>query len=334
MKLPCFAVAHSASKTRVYALMTLATLGLDAGNAVAQEYPNKPIRLVVPFAPGGGVDVLARLLAAKLPEFLGQPVVVEHRPGAGGNVGADTVAKAPPDGYTLLLTTSGHAASPALYRTLPFDAAKDFAPVTQVVASTLVLVANPGLPATSTKELIALAKQKPGGLNYGSSGPGAPLHLAMEMLKSAAGIDIVHIPYRGDAPLATAVIAGDVQVGIVPQATGLQHIKAGAVRALGVVTVKRSPALPDVPTIGETVPGFDAGVWNGIFAPANTPPDIVARIQRDVAKALATAEVGDRIRAVGNEPVGSTPEAFAAVFKADLAKFAKVVKEAHIPVQD
>ena len=332
MRRLCRGAAHSASRN---ALIALILFTLYAGNAVAQDYPSKPIRLVVPFAPGGGVDVLARLLAAKLPEFLGQPVVVEHRPGAGGNVGADTVAKSAPDGYTILLTTSGHAASPALYRSLPFDAAKDFAPVTQVVASTLVLVANPGLPATSTKELIALAKAKPGGLNYGSSGPGAPLHLAMEMLKSAAGIDIVHIPYRGDAPLTTAVIAGDVQVGIVPQATGLQHIKAGAVRALGVVTVKRSPALPDVPTIAENaVPGYDAGVWNGIFAPAGTPRDIVARLQRDVAKALATPEVGDRIRAVGNEPVGSTPEEFEARFKADLAKFAKVVKEANIPVQD
>lgn len=310
------------------------TIGAVVG-ATAQPYPSKTVRLVVPFAPGGGVDALARLLAAKLPEFFGQPVIVEHRPGAGGNVAAEAVAKAPPDGHTILLTTSGHAASPALYRTLPFDPVRDFVPVTQVVASTLVLVANPKLPVASAGELIALAREKPGGLNYGSSGVGAPLHLAMEMIKAAAAIDLVHVPYRGDAPLLTALIAGDVQVGIVPQSTGLQHIRAGLVRPLGVTTAKRSPALPDVPTLGETVvPGFALAVWNGMFVPANTPRDIVARIHADVAKALAAPEVVARIREVGNEPVGSTPEEFAALFQADLAKYAKVVAEARIPKLD
>jgi tripartite-type tricarboxylate transporter receptor subunit TctC len=310
------------------------TIGAMVG-AAAQPYPSKPVRLVVPFAPGGGVDALARLLAAKLPEFFGQPVIVEHRPGAGGNVAAEAVAKAPPDGHTILLTTSGHAASPALYRALPFDPVRDFVPVTQVLASTLVLVANPKLPIASASELIALAREKPGGLNYGSSGVGAPLHLAMEMIKAATAIDLVHVPYRGDAPLLTALIAGDVQVGIVPQSTGLQYIRAGLVRPLGVTTAKRSPALPDVPSLGETaIPGFALAVWNGMFVPANTPRDIVARIHADVAKALAAPEVGARIREVGNEPVGSAPEEFAALFQADLAKYAKVVAEARIPKLD
>ncbi len=322
---------------RLYFALALAlgALGLDAGHALGQGYPSKPIRIVVPFAPGGGVDVLARLVSAKLPEFLGQPVIVEHRPGAGGNIGADAVAKAAPDGYTILLTTSGHAMSPALYRALPFDAAKDFVPVTQVIASTLVLVANPKLPAASARDLIALAKAKPGSLNYGSSGPGAPLHLAMEMLKSAAGVNIVHVPYKGDGPLSVALIAGDIDVAVVPQLTGLQNIRAGLIRALAVVTAKRSTALPDVPTVAESgLPGFAFAVWNGMFVPANTPRDVVAAIQRAVARALATPEVGDRIRAVGNEPIGSTPEEFDAQFKADLVRFAKIVRDANIPTQD
>src|SRR6266508_369253 len=261
---PPYGSLREAAMQRLYFALALAlgALGLDAGHALGQGYPSKPIRIVVPFAPGGGVDVLARLVSAKLPEFLGQPVIVEHRPGAGGNIGADAVAKAAPDGYTILLTTSGHAMSPALYRALPFDAAKDFVPVTQVIASTLVLVANPKLPAASARDLIALAKAKPGSLNYGSSGPDAP------------------------------------------------------------------------PVAESGLPGFAFAVWNGMFVPANTPRDVVAAIQRAVARALATPEVGDRIRAVGNEPIGSTPEEFDAQFKADLVRFAKIVRDANIPTQD
>ena len=250
----------------------LAACGLP-GDGVAQSYPNRTIRIVVPFAPGGGVDVLARLVGTKLSELVRQPVVVDHRPGAGGNLGADAVAKSPPDGYTILLAVSGLAVSPALYRTLPFDPVKDFVPVTEVISSTLLLVVTPKLPATSVQELIALAKSKPGGLNYGSSGLGAPLHLTMEIFKSSAGVDLVHVPFRGDAPLNAALIAGTIELAFVPQLTGLPLVQAGQLRALGSTGTKRAAALPDVPTLAEAgVRGLETSSWNGMFVPAGTPP--------------------------------------------------------------
>jgi tripartite-type tricarboxylate transporter receptor subunit TctC len=310
-----------------------AVLALTA-HAFAQSYPSRNVRIVVPFAPGGGVDVLARLVGTKMSELTQQPVIVDHRPGAGGNLGADAVAKSPPDGYTILLTVSGLAVAPALYRSLPFDPVKDLAPVTEVIASTLLLVVTPKLPVKSVAELVALAKSKPGTLNYGSSGLGAPLHLHMEIFKSSAGIDIVHVPFRGDAPLNAALIAGDIQLAFVPQLTGLPLIQGGQVRAIGTTGTKRVPALPDVPTITEAgVRGLEPSSWNGMFVPARTPPEVVAAIQREVARVLNT-EIGERIRATGNEPVGSTPAEFAAKFKADVARFAKAVEDAKIPRLD
>jgi tripartite-type tricarboxylate transporter receptor subunit TctC len=303
--------------------------------AQAQEYPTRSLRLVVPFAAGGAVDTLARLVGAKVSEGLGQPVVVDNRPGAAGNIGTDAVAKSPPDGYTILQTTNGHAISPAIYNSLPYDAVKDFAPITQLVATNLVLVTNPKLPVATLSELIALAKAKPGTLNYGSTGVGNPLHLTMEMLKRATGMDIVVIPYKGDAPLNTALLGGEIQLAVVPLATALPLIEAGNLRALAVTGGKRSAALPNVPTVAESgVPGFDSTSWQGWLAPAGTPVALVARLQSEVAKALATPDVLDRLKAFGSEPVGSTPEAFAALVKSDIAKFEKVVKEANIPKQD
>jgi tripartite-type tricarboxylate transporter receptor subunit TctC len=317
----------------VAAAMWLAACGL-AGDGFAQNYPNRTVRIVVPFAPGGGVDVLARIVGTKLSELTRQPVVVDHRPGAGGNLGADVVAKSPPDGYTILLAVSGLAVGPALYRTLPFDPVKDLVPVTEVISSTLLLVVTPKLPVTSVQELIALAKSKPGKLNYGSSGLGAPLHLTMEIFKSSAGVDLVHVPFRGDAPLNAALIAGDIELAFVPQLTGLPLIQAGQLRALGSTGLKRTTALPDLPTMAEAgVRGLETSSWNGMFVPAGTPREIVAAIHREIARVLAT-EVGERIRAIGNEPVGSTPEEFAAKFKADVARFAKVVEDARIPKLD
>jgi tripartite-type tricarboxylate transporter receptor subunit TctC len=327
--------AHSAWKTRVNALMLLAALTLHSGDALAQSYPSKPIRIIVPFVAGGAVDTLARMVGTKVSEQLGQPVIVENRPGAGGNVAADAVAKSPPDGYTILQNTNGQAISPAIYRSLPFDVVRDFIPVTQIVASQLVLAASPKLEATSLKELIALAKAKPGSLNYGMTGAGNPLHLTMEMFKTAAGIDIQPVPYKGDAAIFPALITGEVQVAVVPMATSLGHVRAGSVRALAVGGAKRSAALPDVPTVAESaLPGFESTSWQGWFVPANTPRETVALIQRAVAKALTAPDLLERLRVTGNEPVGSTPEEFAAVFKADLAKFAKVVTDAQIPKQD
>jgi tripartite-type tricarboxylate transporter receptor subunit TctC len=315
--------------------IVLTALALNHSLASAQPYPTKPIRIIVPYAAGGAVDVVARLIGAKLQDSLGQPVIVENRAGAGGNAGADAVAKSPPDGTTILQNTNGQAISPALYRNLPFDTVKDFIPVTQLVATSTVLVANPKLPVRSAKELIALAKAKPGALNYGMTGVGNSLHLTMEMLKRAAGIDIQAIPYRGDALLNPALIAGEVDVAIVPIATAVPLIEAGLLRALAINSAQRSPVLPNVPTVSEdAIPGFEASGWQGYFVPARTPRDIVALIQRETAKALAARDIGDRLKAIGNEPVGSTPEAFAAKFKEDLTKFARVVKEAQIPAQD
>ncbi len=314
--------------------IAFAAFTLHAGDALAQTYPSRSIRIIVPFAAGGAVDTLARLIGNKLSEQFNQPVVVENRAGAGGNLAADALAKAAPDGYTILLTTNGLAISPALYRTLPFDPHKDFAPVTQVVASQLVIAGHPKLAANSIAELIALAKARPGGLNYGSTGIGNPLHLTMEMLKNAAGIDVQAVPYRGDAPLNAALIAGEIQVAVVPMATTVPHLQNGLLKALAVGGAARAPALPDVPTVGETIPGFESSSWQGFFVPANTPRDVVMTLQRETAKALKAPDLLARLKVGGNEPVGSTPEEFDTRFRADIAKFAKIVKDARIPTQD
>jgi tripartite-type tricarboxylate transporter receptor subunit TctC len=314
--------------------MVLLVLGLGA-RALAQGFLVKPVRIIVPFAAGGAVDDLARIIGAKLGVALRAPVLVENHAGAGGNLGADVVAKSAPDGHTILQTTNGQAISPSLYRSLPFDPVRDFVPVTQLVASTLVLVAAPGLPVASTAELIALAKSRPGKLNYGSSGVGNPLHLTMEMIKIAAGIEIQPVPYRGDAQINSALMAGEVEVAVVPLASSLPLIAAGRLRALGVTSARRSAALPDVPTIAETgVPGFASSSWQGLFVAARTPRDIVDLIQRETAKVLRAPDMGERLAALAYEPVGSTPQDFEAYFKSELVRFAGVVKQAHIPPQD
>src|SRR5262245_8490327 len=229
----------------------LVAMGFLAHDASGQSYPSRPIRIIVPFPAGGGVDTMARIVGNKLSERIGQPVMIEHRPGAGGNIGADVVAKAPPDGYTVLLTVNGLAISPSLYRSLPFDPHKAFEPVTHVAASQFVLVGSMKMPATTVQEVIALARAKPGSLNYGSSGVGAPLHLLAEIFKYAAGLDIAHIPYRGDAPMLTALLAGDVQIAFMPQGTGVPQVQNGQVRGLAITGRKRSPVLTELPTLLE-----------------------------------------------------------------------------------
>jgi tripartite-type tricarboxylate transporter receptor subunit TctC len=312
-----------------------AALCLNGAGAFAQTFPSKPVRIIVPFAAGGAVDDLARIIGAKLGAAFHQPMVVENHAGAGGNLGADVVAKSSPDGYTILQTTNGQAISPSLYRALPFDAVTDFVPVTQLVASTLVLVAGPGLPVASTGELISLAKSRPGKLNYGSSGVGNPLHLTMEMIKFAAGIEIEPVPYRGDAQINTALMAGEVEVAVVPLATSLPLIAAGKLRALGVTSARRSAALPDVPTVAESgVAGFASSSWQGFFVAARTPREIVDLIQRETAKVLQAPDMRARLAALTYEPVGSTPQEFEAYFKSELARFSGVVKQAHIPPLD
>ncbi|OFZ90709.1 MAG: hypothetical protein A2V78_02885 [Betaproteobacteria bacterium RBG_16_64_18] len=313
----------------------VAALGVHAGTALAQSYPSRPIRIVVPFTAGGSMDTTARLISPKMADALNQPVIVENRPGATGIIGADWVAKAAPDGYTILINANGLALTPALYRKLPFDAAKDLIPVTQLVASTLIMLAGSKLPAASIGELIALAKSKPGGLNYGHTGVGGQGHLAIELLKLSAGIDILAIPYKGEAPISIALMKGEVDVAVLPLTTNLHSIKAGRLRALGVSSAQRSAALPDVPTVAETVvTGYESASWIGLFVPAKTPHDIVELIQREAVKVLNMPDVSDRLLALALEVVGSTPEEFGARYKADLAQFARIVRDTRIPPQD
>jgi tripartite-type tricarboxylate transporter receptor subunit TctC len=311
----------------------LAAMLLGA-HAFAQSYPARPVRMVVPFAAGGAVDTVARAMGQKLVETWKQPMLVDNRPGAGGNIAADHVAKAAGDGYTLLITTHGFAISPGLYRKLPFDAARDFAPVTQLTSSFVVLVINPQIPAASVKELIALARSRPGAINYGSTGIGAPPHLLGELLKSMTGTDMLHVPYKGDAPLSQALLVGEVQIAFMPLAGVLPHIRSGRLRALGVSGTARSATLPEVPTLTEAGVPFEFTGWLGVFAPAGSPRDIVIRIQRDIAQAILGQDMHERWSAWGYEPVGSTPEQFAGKFAADLARYAKVIREAGIPLQE
>jgi len=322
---------------RGYLLTALAAsfLSLAVAPASAQPYPSSLVRIVVPFTAGGGLDAHARLMAQKLAEDFQQPVIVENRAGGGGFVGTDFVAKAKPDGYTLLMTSNGHAIARALYQKLPFDPIGDFAPITQTIDSTLVLVVGPKVPATSLTDFVSLAKAKPGTLNYGSSGIADPLALTMELFKITAAIDVMHIPYRGQAQSANGIMAGEVDVGVLSLSTNLPNVQAGNMRALAVTGAARSAAAPNIPTVAESgYPGFESTSWLGLFAPAGTPKDVVARIQKAVAKVVTMPDVQERLKALGQEPVASTPEAFEAKLKADVAKFSMIAKRAKIPFQD
>ena len=318
-----------------YALLALMLAAAWAGDATAQSYPNRPIRLIVPFPPGGAADILARLIGNKVAEQIGQPLIVENRPGAGGTLGADAAAKSPPDCYTILHNTNGAAIAPALYRTLPFDGVKDFAPVTQIVASNLVLVAGPKSGIESVKDLLTRARANPGKLNYGSSGPGNPLHLTMEMLKHAAGVDIVAVPFRGDGQIHAALIAGEVEVAVIPLSAAVPLIQEGRLKALAVTGPKRSQPVADVPTVAEaaSLPGFASAGWQGWFMPAATPAPVVERIRNEVAKAVALPEINERLRAMAYEPLASTPADFGAYFQAEVVKFTKIIADAKIAKQ-
>lgn len=314
-----------------------AMLAICAGavHAQAQAYPNRLIRIVVPYAPGGGVSILAQIIGNKMSEILKQTIVIDNRPGAGGNLGADIVAKSPPDGYTILLHSSAMSSAASLYNKLPFDPVKDFVPVSMVISTQFVIGGSQKNPATNLRELIALAKEKPGSLNYGSSGPGSSLHIFAEMFKSAAGVDLVHVPYRSDAQMVTALMGGDIQLAFLPQANGIANVQNNQIRGLGVTGTKRMEALPNVPTaLEQGIKGLEVGSWNAMFVPAGTPPDVVLTIQQALAKALADPQVRERLVSTGQDPVGDSPEAFAATFKADIARFAKAIGTAKIPKLD
>jgi tripartite-type tricarboxylate transporter receptor subunit TctC len=301
--------------------------------AQAQTWPSKPVRIVVPFPPGGTTDIVARSIGVELQRMWQHAVVIENRPGAGGNIGADLVAKAAPDGYTLLMGTVGtHAINKALFEQngakMPFDPAKDFVPITLAAGVPNVMVINPKLPVNTVAEFIAYAKAWPGQLNMASSGNGTSIHLSGELFKTVTGVYMVHFPYRGSAPAITDLIAGNMNVMFDNLPSALPHIKSGRLKALAVTSRTRSPALPDVPTIEEAagLKGFDASSWFGLFAPAGTPRTIVDKIQADVAKALAQPEVRERFIAQGADPGGNTPDQFAAFIRAETDKWTRVVK--------
>ena len=296
--------------------------------AEAQPYPTKTVRLVVPFPPGGSLDFAGRLIAQKLTEMWGQSVVVENKPGAGGNIGADLVAKSPPDGYTILLgALSTHAVNPSLYKSMPYDAVKDFAPITLIAITPNVLVVNAASPVNNVKDFVAYTKANPGKLSFGSGSNGSAGHLAGELYKVETGTDAVHIPFKGGAPATQALLAGDTQFMFDNLANAMAQVKAGKLKALAVTTAQRSPLVPELPTMAEAgLPGFDISTWYGLFAPAGTPPAIVARWNADVTKILNSPDVRAKFVADGAEPSPDTPEQFARMISSELAKYARIIK--------
>src|SRR5258706_4508751 len=308
----------------------IAALALNAlaGAVFAQGYPNKTIRMIVPFAAGGPTDIIARTVGQKLTESWGQPVVIDNRGGGGGNIGSDILAKATPDGYSLAMIIVGHAINASLYSKLPYDPVKDFAPVTLAGAATIVLVAHPSVQAKSVKELIALAKSKPGKINWASPGTGTPHHLGGKLFKTLTGINMVHIPYKGAAPAVVDLLGGQVSLAFVSLPAALPHIKSGKLTALGVSGPQRSAVAPEVPTIAESgLTGYELENWYGVLAPAGTPRGIVNKLNGEIVKILQTQDVKERLNSQGFEIRTSTPEQFAAYLKSEIVKWAKIVKD-------
>jgi tripartite-type tricarboxylate transporter receptor subunit TctC len=312
----------------------LLVLLVAATQAFAQSYPSKPIRIVVPYPPGGFNDTLGRTLAAKFQEAWGEPVIVENKPGANTVIGSDYVAKSQPDGYSLLIVAFPFAVTPSLLKAMPYDTLKDFQPVILAATSPNLLVVNPQVPIHTVKELIAAAKAKPQSLSYASTGNGSSNHISMELFKSLAGVDIVHIPYKGSAPAVTDLLGGQVQVMFDNVPNVLPHVKAGKLRALAVSGAKRTPLAPDVPTVAEAgVPGYELTVWFGLVAPAGTPRDIVQKLNAESLRILAMPDVRERFLAQGVEPQGSTPEQFADHIRSQMAKWSKVVRDAGVKAE-
>jgi len=297
----------------------------------AQSFPQKPVKVVIGFPPGGGIDIVARLIAPKLSESLGQPVVIDNRPGANGVLAMDYVAKSASDGHTLFLGTLGNLSiNPSFYPNLPFNVDKQFVPVTQVASLSFVLFTNPAVPANSLTELVTYAKANPGVLNYSSSGAGGLPHLAGELFSAAVGAKMVHVAYKGSAPSISDVMAGQVQMTFEAAAAGAQQLKAGRLKALGVTGKKRVAFLPDVPAVQEVVPGFEVLNWYGVVAPVGTPQETIRRLQQEIAKVMASPDIRDKMVAIGTEPVGSTPEDFGQYIKSENAKWGRIIREGNI----
>jgi tripartite-type tricarboxylate transporter receptor subunit TctC len=310
------------------ALLALAATAALAPAASAQPFPSKPVKLVIPFPPGGSLDNVGRLLAQKIAESWGQQVVIENKPGAGGNIGADAVAKSPADGYTVVMgALSTHAVNPSLYRTMPYDAVKDFAPLSLVAITPNVLIVRTAMPITSVKDLVAYAKANPGKTNFGSGSNGSAGHLAGELFKIETGTDVMHIPYKGGAPALQALLAGDTQFMFDNLANAMAQVKGGTVRAIAVTTAQRSKLVPELPTMAEGgLPGFDISTWFGLMAPAGTPPDVVARWNAEIVKALNAPDVREKMLAQGAEPAPTSPQEFATFIARERDKYAKIVK--------
>lgn len=294
--------------------------------ALAQDYPARPVRIVVAFPPGGATDIVARLIAARLGERLGQQFLVDNKPGGGTNIGTEFVAHSPPDGYTLLMCSFTCAINPSLYTKLNYDLLHDFVGVSLVASAPLVVTVNPAVPARSTKELIALAKSKPGAIKYGSCGNGCSTHLATELFKSMAGVDMLHVPYKGDAPAVTDLMGGHVDVVFANIVTVLQHLDSGKLHALAVTSARRLTRFPDLPTVAETLPGYQVDPWFGIVAPSGTPRPVIEKLNSEITRILKTPDVEQRIAATGVFPLVSTPQQLDAHIKAEVAKWGKVIR--------
>jgi tripartite-type tricarboxylate transporter receptor subunit TctC len=310
----------------LFRALALALAAALPGAALSQAFPAKPVRLVVPFPPGGATDIIARLLGQKLQDIWGQTVLIEYKPGAGTAVGTDFVAKSPPDGYTMGVVITAHVINPGFRTDLPYDTMKDLSGVSMVNVQHIALVATPGLEANTVPELIALAKKNPGKLTYATPGTGTAMHMAGELLKSQAGIDIVHVPYKGGAPAYPDVISGRVALQIDPLSASMPNIKAGKVKLLAITSPQRAPTAPDVPTVAETLPGFSVMSISGVVVPSATPREVVRKASTDINRALATPDLVDRMAQLGMEPSGNTPEQFDAFIRAEIEKWAKVVK--------
>ncbi len=308
------------------ALLLIASF--TAGASLGQDYPSKPVRIVVPFAPGGSTDVLARLVGQKLGERWGQPVLVENRAGAGGNIGADQIAKSAPDGYSLLLGGVPHAISASLYPKLPYDLARDLTPIAEIASFPSAIVLHPSLPAHSVTELIALARARPGQLSFGSAGVGSPNHLALELFKTMAGVSMTHVPYKGSGQLIGDLLAGQVQLASMGTPVALPHVQSGKLRAIAVTGAARSSLLPEVPTVSEAgLPGFEVTSWYGVFGPAGLPAGVVAKLNSEIGRAVTGPEVRERLAALGAEPSVKSPDQFSRYVREEIAKWAKVVKD-------
>jgi tripartite-type tricarboxylate transporter receptor subunit TctC len=311
-----------------------AALFVFCANALGQAFPSKPVRVIVPFPPGGGTDIVARTVTPKMAELLGQPFVVENRAGAGGNIGTEVVAKSPADGHTLVVASASTAINTTLVPNLSWDFMRDFAPVVLMVVNNHLLAAHPSVAASNVRELLALAKAKPGQVTYASYGPGSSAHLTAELFKLMAGVDLLHVPYKGAAPAVNDLLGGQVNIIFADVAAMLSHIKSGKLKALGIGSAKRFEGLPDVPTIAESgVPGFEAGGFLGLAAPAGTPPAVIAALNSAAQKSLAQTEVRERLLALASPPVGGTPEQFGEHMKREIEKWARVIRAAKIKAE-